>query len=70
MKLVNNVAAIVSLVFVALGVFWLWKLGWHSTVQDRCILLFLVALALNFTLYVFYLRARIIALEKQLQTPK
>jgi hypothetical protein len=70
MKLVNNLGAIVSLVLVGTAISWLCKLDWRSTPQDRCILLFLIALALNFTLYVFHLRARIIALEKQLQIPK
>jgi hypothetical protein len=69
MKLLQNAGAIVSLVFLAAGVFQLWNSGIHGGLS-AFITASATSLALSLTLYVFHLNARIVALEKQLQTPR
>jgi hypothetical protein len=64
MKLLHKVGAIVSLVFLAVGLFWLTRPGMFATGQILCILGLSSAISLSFGLYIFHLRDRIAALEK------
>jgi hypothetical protein len=70
MKLLQTACAIVSLVFLAVGVYQLWKFGIHSPGLSSFAAAFASGFALSLTCYVFQLSARIFALEKQLQTPR
>lgn len=67
MKLLCNTAAIASLVFVAVGFFWLWKLDMFGSDLSMCILALIAAPTLSLGCYVFQLRARMAALEKQVR---
>ena len=70
MKPLYTVGAIVSLVFVAVGLFWLWNLGLVGTGLSICILGLVCGPSLGFGLYLFHLRDRIASLEKRLQETK
>jgi hypothetical protein len=70
MKSLQNVGSIVSVVFVAVGLFWLWKLGPVGTGLSLCTLGLISGIALAFGLYLFHLRDRIVALEKRLPEVK
>jgi hypothetical protein len=65
MKLLQKAGAIASLVFVAVGFYWLWQPGTFSQNQIKSILGLLCAVAVSLGLYVFHLRDRIAALEKR-----
>jgi hypothetical protein len=64
MKLLHFTGAIASLVLVAVGVFWLCKLGLLGTGLSICILGLISGPALALGVFVFHLRDRIAALEK------
>lgn len=68
MILLHKVGAIVSLAFVAVGFFQLWRLGLHGGGVSSLCAASGSAFALCLTLYVFHLRDRITALENQLQS--
>jgi len=70
MKLLSNVGAVVSLVFVAVGLLWLWTPGIFGRGQSLCILGLFSGFSLSVGLYVFHLRERITALEKRVQEPE
>jgi hypothetical protein len=67
MRQVYAVGGVVSLMFVAVGIFWLWKLGLFGTGLSICILGLVTGPSLGLGLYVFYLRDRIATLEKRLK---
>ena len=64
MKSLYAVGGLVSLLFVAVGFFWLWKLGLVGTGLSICIMGLVSGPSLGFGLYLFHLRDRIAALEK------
>jgi hypothetical protein len=66
MKSLNAIGAVASLIFVAVGFFWLWNLGLMGTGLSFCILGLISGPTVAFGLYLFCLRDRIIALEKRL----
>ena len=70
MKSLYTVGAILSMVFVALGLCWLYQPGVFSIGESVCILGIFSGLALNVGLQIFHLRDRIAALEKRVQEPK
>lgn len=65
MKLLHNIAAAVSLVYLAVGPCWLGELGLFSTGLGRCILALSSAVALTAGVHLFTLRERIAAWEKR-----
>jgi len=67
MKLLYPVGGLISLVFLAVGFFWLWKLGLTGTDLSLCILGLISGPVLAFGLYLLYLRDRIDAMEKRLK---
>ena len=69
MKLLFNVGAAVSLLLVACGGFFAWKVIMFQGNLSRCIWCFASAFALSITLYVFCLRDRIAVLEKRMNSP-
>ena len=66
MKLLCNIGAVASLVFVAVALFKLRSVMLFRSDVAICIWAFVSALGLNFGMYAFYLRNRIAALEKRL----
>ena len=70
MKLLQSGGAIVSLAFIAVGFLQLWRLGLYGGGVPSLCAASGCAFALCLTLYIFHLRDRITALEKQLQAPK
>jgi ABC-type Mn2+/Zn2+ transport system permease subunit len=70
MKLFHAACAVTSFVLALVGVFYLSKVTWFRPDVAICILTLTLALGLNLSLYVFHLRGRIAALEKQLQARK
>jgi hypothetical protein len=69
MKLLYNVSAVVSLVFLAVGFVKAWHFGPGSDISVA-LFAFPAAMALSLGLYVFHLSGRIAALEKRGQEPK
>ena len=67
MKLISNVGGFISLIFVAVGLFLLLKLGLFGTDLGTSILALVAAPCLSFGLYVFVLRQRIAALEERVR---
>jgi len=70
MKLLCAVGGLVSLVLVATGFFWIWKLGLLGSGMDICVTAFPAGLSLSLGLYVLHLRGRISTLEKTLRESK
>jgi hypothetical protein len=70
MKLFLATGAIASFLLALLGLLFLWKVALFRRDVAICILTLTSAFGLNLSLYVFYLRGRITALEKQLQARK
>jgi hypothetical protein len=70
MKLLYTVGAAASLVFVAVGLFWLVKSNLLGTGLSICILGLISGPCLGVGLYLFHLRDRIDALEKRLEPGK
>jgi hypothetical protein len=70
MKMLSDISGVVALMFLALGVFELWRFG----ITDTGALLFFAAslcgLSVALTVWVFGLRGRIAALEKQVQAQR
>jgi hypothetical protein len=69
MKLLQRIGSIVSLAFVGVGFFQLYRLGIYGGGVSSLCAASGCAFALCLTLYVFHLRDRIIALEKH-QAPE
>ncbi|MGA7081382.1 MAG: hypothetical protein WBQ43_05095 [Terriglobales bacterium] len=67
MKLLCNVGAVASFMFIAVGLFWLWKPGIFGAGQIICILGLSTGMFLCLGLYVFQLRDRIALLEKDVR---
>jgi len=68
MKLLCTVGALVSILWIAAGLFQLWRLGVHGGGVFSLFAAFVCAFSVSVTLYLFHLRARITSLEKQLKT--
>jgi hypothetical protein len=68
MKLLHRFCAIVSLILLSAGLFQLHRFGLNGTGISSFIAGSACAFTLSLTVYIFHLRDRIIALEKQLQT--
>ena len=65
MKALNTLGAAVSLTFMALGFWELWKFGLNMPGALLCFVPCVCGLALSLTLFVFNLRARIARVEQQ-----
>jgi hypothetical protein len=63
MKFLWSIGAITSLVLVATGLFWLWKLGFLGSGLSSCILGIICGSYLSMALYAFRLRERLASLE-------
>jgi hypothetical protein len=64
MKSLYAVGGLVSLVFAAVGLLFLWKVALFRMDVAICIWALISAFALALTLYVFHLRSRIGSLER------
>jgi hypothetical protein len=67
MKLLHNTVALVSLTLVAVGLFWLYRLGLLGSGLSICILALISAPVLSMGCYALHLCDRINALEKRLR---
>jgi len=65
MRLLQNATVIISLGFLALGIFKLWMFGFSDRGVSEFCASGVCAFAVPLTVYVFQLSARIAALEKQ-----
>ena len=67
MKLLCNVGSVVSMVLIAVGFSWMWRLGLFGSGLSICILGLICGPSLAFGLYALHLRDRIAALERRAQ---